>query len=219
MIARVAMSLALIALCWTAPASASTILLGTGTYANANDLTSIQTADGRLWEWLDLTATAGLTVNDAVITFASGGFRWATGSEVASLYDAFGIGYSFLQGVRTDLAARADAMETFVNYLGFTHRDNPFLPTVSAYGWIDDHTSSTSHTYSCLSISGGCSPFSYVDNVERTFWPNSSHIGVYLVRDRSDTQTVPEPTTLALLSVALAAGGACQLVGARRKRP
>jgi hypothetical protein len=188
------------------PTFGASILLGERTMSSAGDLTAIQTEGGEVWEWLDLSLTRGLTVDDAQALYVGQGFRWATGTDVAQLYSAFGITYGITAGVRRDLSAPADAMERFVDYFGYTQKDDPFLRTSSSLGWIDDLTSATSYTYSCLSVSGGCSPFSFVTNVSSpSFWPQDRRIGVYMVRDVTASQSVAEPGTLILLGVGVAA--------------
>jgi hypothetical protein len=179
------------------PAAASSVLLGSRTLSASNDLTAIETG-GTVREWLDLSVTDGMSVTGALDAYGGLGFTWATGAEVADLYSAFGINYAISAGQRLSLQARADAMEQFVSYFGFTTRDDPFLRPVGALGWINDLSGATSMTYSCLSVSGGCSPFSFVDNVTGpSFWPRSDRIGVYMVRDAP--HSVAEPATLALV--------------------
>ena len=186
-----------------APAAEAGSILGTRTFAAAEDLTAIQTTTGNVWEWLDLSVTDGLSVQDALNQYSTSGFRWANGAEVAELYDAFGIGYTATSGARVSLNAQASAMESFVGYLGFTVKDDPFLRTAGALGWIDDLTTSTNHTFSCLSVSGGCSPFSFVENTTQ-FWGANSRMGVYLVREQPAVN-VPEPGSLLLFGVGCAA--------------
>jgi hypothetical protein len=191
------------------PALAGSVVLGSRTLWASNDLTAIDTG-GTVREWLDLSVTDGMGVSGALDMYGGLGFTWATGAEVAELYSAFGINYAISAGQRLSLQARADAMEQFVGYFGFTTRDDPLLRPVGALGWINDLSGAKSMTYSCLSVSGGCSPFSFVDNVTGpSFWPKSDRIGVYMVRDAP--HSVPEPATLALVLM-----GAGAVMGQRR---
>lgn len=170
------------------------VLIGNGTLNNANDLTIIQDG-GITYEFLDLTYTDGQSVASALGTYSGDGFTWATGAEVSSLFDAFGITYAITSQAITDLGITTAIGQNFIDYLGITNG------TSGALGWIDDLTTATYHTYACISA-GGCGPTGFVFNTS-SFWPTNSSIGVYLVRE-SGTGTVPEPTILALFGLGLA---------------
>lgn len=179
-----------------APAMASSILLGTGTYTIADDLTRVQTG-GNVLEFLDLSRTASQSVATAVGTFSAGGFRWATGAEVSQLFDAFGISYAVAPNNSVTLSGTTAGRVNFVLYLGET------LPGASL-GWLDDLTTSSLHTYACIGALV-CSGGSFTDNTS-SFWPADSAIGVFLVRDGA--AAVPEPATWLLLGTGLAAAAA-----------
>lgn len=188
-----------IAISGALPASAG-VLLGTGTLNMADDLTRID-ASGTVLEFLDLSVTAGSAVADALSSFGGDGFSWATGSQVAELFGAFGITYSIAPVALADLGATDAQALSFTTHLGTTLGD-------AAMGWIDDLTSATYHTYACISVVT-CGPGSFTYNSTTFAWPAHRNIGVYLVREAA----IPEPATLALFGLGLAGLGF-----ARRKR-
>jgi len=187
-------------------AMASGVLLGTGTLNTTNDLTRIQ-AGASVLEFLDLSATSGLSVSAAVSAYGANGFHWATGSEVSDLFSAFGITYSNSAGAVSDLGASLTDRTSFVGYLGETGGQ-----AGHSLGWIDDLTGGGFHTYSCIAINS-CGPVSFVFNVPDAYgiWPSEFQIGVYLVRD-----AVPEPTTYALMAAGLAGLAAMRRRQARK---
>ena len=187
-------------------AMASGVLLGTGTLNTTNDLTRIQ-AGASVLEFLDLSATSGLSVSAAVSAYGANGFHWATGSEVSDLFSAFGITYSNSAGAVSDLGASLTDRTSFVGYLGETGGQ-----AGHSLGWIDDLTGGGFHTYSCIAINS-CGPVSFVFNAPDAYgiWPSEFQIGVYLVRD-----AVPEPTTYALMAAGLAGLAAMRRRQARK---
>lgn len=206
------------------PASAG-VLVGTGTYLATDDLTRIQVGSNVL-EFLSLTTTEGVSVADALTAHGGAGFRWATGSEVNELFDAFGFAYAVTVGPgpnnTTILGATPVQASLFVSYLGNTYAG---VGTASV-GWIDDpNATSTHHVYAC--IGDTCSPdqanpSTSFTNYTTDFWPVETPIldpltgqpmpldpslGVFLVRDTNDVvviQPAPEPASLALLGLGLA---------------
>ena len=180
------------------PAAAEPVLLGSGTLFSNGDLTRISTDAGVL-SFLDLSATAGLSVDAAVNSYSASGFRWATGAEVAALFQAFGITYAAAPGTLTPLGASPDSAANFVSYLGAT------LGTTTSLGWIDDLTSGGLHTYACLGPL--CAPGGLTLNTT-AFWPTEPEIGVFLVSNA----VTPEPTSVLLLTTGLVG------IGVRRWR-
>jgi hypothetical protein len=175
-------------------------LLGTGTLDTVDDLTIIQTSSGQVLEWLDLSATAGMTVEVAEDMYQADGFAWATGNEVAELYDAFNISYSAFSSSVVDLNVDDATAQNYINYLGITDSQN------GSMGWLDDLTTTLLHTYSCISVSS-CNPDSFVYNTV-SYWPDDAAVGVFLVR------VVPIPAAVWLFG-----SGLIGLIGiARRKK-
>lgn len=174
------------------PAGAVPLVIGSATLNLANDLTVIQ--DGsQVLQFLDLTSTQGMTVANAVATFSTSGFHWATGAEVAQLYGAFGITYQSVVADVHFLSVPAAAATAYTSYLGITGAD-------AAIGWIDDNTDASFHTYSCISVLT-CAFGAFIAN--NTFnWPSEPRIGVFLVR--SAANLVPEPGTAVLIGIGLA---------------
>jgi len=182
------------------PASAfpSGILLGTGSLEQPNDLTRIE-VNGDVWTWLDITTTQGMAITDAIAEYAPLGFTWATGTQVATLYDVFDISYASAPNTRTPLPLPHNVpnQDLLMLYIGITYIEGPaFLEDFAVLGWIDDHTGEGRYTYSCLSAGGGaCSvPWGEVRNV--AIEPQQGKIGTYLVH-------VPEPSTIGLLTFSL----------------
>lgn len=188
------------ALAWTfaVPSHGAAVLVGTGTLGNSNDLTVIETSSGQRQEFLDLTATLGNSVTQALAAWSSEGFRWATVAEVSGLFDAFGIVYaappnnSFVELTPSETSA-----SSFIDYMGNTA--GPFGLT-AAVGFFSDGT--VEGLRSCISLSL-CSPRNFVQ--DWSAFGNATSLGsrstgVFLVRD---VRAVPEPGTLALLGLAL----------------
>ena len=174
------------------PASATPLLIGSATLNLANDLTVIQ--DGsQVLQFLDLTSTQGMSVANAVGTFGAKGFHWATGTEVALLYGAFGITYQSVVADVHFLTVQAAQATAYTSYLGITGGD-------AAVGWIDDNTDASFHTYSCISVLT-CGFGAFVAN--NTFnWPSEPRIGVFLAR--SAANPIPEPGTALMIGIGLA---------------
>ena len=195
------------------PVSAAALLLGTGTLDNADDLTRIQTGSGNVLEFLDLTATDGLSVASALATYATDGFRWADDTEIAPLLEAFGISYAIQPMNLTVLGGVGGGNNTnFVNYLGTTATT---FDGDASVGWIDALTTATDHSYVCVGpacVSGGFTLNSSGG------WPSNRDLGVFLVRDGADAVPVPEPASLTLQGLGLCLAGMAGRRWRQRKR-
>ena len=173
------------------PAFAAPVLIGGATLNATDDLTVIQ--DGaQVFQFLDVSITAGMSVATALATFGAAGFHWATGADVARLYGAFGITYQSIPTTYVILSASISDTANLVSYIGTTLGD-------AALAWIDDNTFSFYHTYSCMGPTT-CTPNAFVENTT-SFWPSNAEFGVYLVR--SQPNMVPEPGTMVLFGLAI----------------
>ena len=174
------------------PAQAVPVLIGNGTLNAADDLTVIQNGNQTL-EFLDLPVTAGMSVANAVVAYSGAGFHWASGSEVAQLFQAFGITYVINPQHSSNLNLAAGAATAINAYLGTTTFGTGSL------GWLDDLTTDDYHTYACISESR-CNPIGFVSNAAG-FWPAVNIVGVYLVRDSA--AVVSEPASALLVGLGL----------------
>ena len=180
------------------PIFAVPVLVGSATLNIANDLTVIQDGTQTL-QFLDLTVTQGSTVATALANFGASGFTWATGADVAQLFEAFGFNYASTPGQASPLNIPAANAANFNAYVGITILD-------ASLGWIDDNTNPPGfgfdlHTYACISVTA-CTPGPFVINTGFG-WPGLPEIGVYLVRQAP--LAIPEPGGIALLAVGLIA--------------
>ena len=191
-------SLVTVALLLSTSVNAAT-LQGTGTLNTADDLTIIRTGSGDVLEWLDLSVTAGMTVEAALNMYQTDGFTWATGNEVVELYDAFNITYSSTSQQVVDLNVDDGTAQNYINYLGITDSVD------GSIGWLDDLTTTLHHTYSCISVSS-CNPDSFVYN-SVSYWPDDPAVGVFLVR------VVPIPAAVWLFG-----SGLIGLIGVARRK-
>ena len=194
------------------PAPAAT-LIGNGTFNFYHDLTRIED-NGTVLEFLDLRFTTGLTEAQALATYGSGGglnggFTVATAAQVASLFDAFGIVYSFDPNGGAALNPSASAITSFTTYLSITADGSSSLGDfdTSGSGGLD-------HSYFCIGVD--CNFFGvtggFVSNFSGLGAPDLL-IGITLVRTGS--AATPLPGALPLFASGL---GALGLLGWRRKR-
>ena len=180
------------ALATAPPALAVPVLLGNGTLNTADDLTVIQNGSQTL-QFLDLTSTAGMSVANALAAYSGAGFHWATGGEVAQLFQAFGITYVSSPQVVSNLNLAVGAATAINAYIGITTFGTGSL------GWIDDYTTDDFHTYACIGETR-CNPRGFVSNVA-AFWPVVNIVGVYLVRDSAAVVSEPASALLVGLGV------------------
>jgi hypothetical protein len=159
------------------------------TLNTTDDITQILESGGYLLEFLDLTETRQMTVDQAVTAFGSEGFRWANGVEVFELFDAFDITYAISPDSITHLAYTAGGPASFVSYLG-----NASGSGVASIGYVEDLTTETHHTYAC--VGPLCDSTASVNNLDY-LWPKLLSGGVFMVRG------TPEPGSGTLMGLGL----------------
>lgn len=176
-----------------------------------NGLTTTDTSTG--FEWLDVTATQGKSVNEVLSGFGgfvNSGYRYATTDEVINLWSALGIntldqpleslaapvslGHA-LFGLTTDAIVNN---EVFQLTAGFTDPASAIGPTND----ISTLILRLEGSFGSVTTSGGCSGFgdSCLD-VVRNDW------GSWLVRTNSPSPGISAPATISLLGLAVAGLG------------
>lgn len=185
---RLRATLAAAALALAGVSAQAGVLIGSATLLTADDLTRVQVG-GNVLEFLDLSATNGLSWTAALSTYGSYGFTVAFAAAVSELFDAFG--FAFLStGSVSILAATGAQSASFDAYLGETTGQG------SQGSYIDDVYG---NGYFCIST-GGCGPTNFTYTVDRS--AGQPNIGVTLVRNGSRANAVPEPGSLALIGLA-----------------
>ena len=195
------------------------VFIGTGTFQNTDDLTRVQLPDTSVLEFLDLTATDGMNIPDALAAFGAGmgGFRVATLSEMNSLMFAFGFpdisGVSFPLGSSVTFDVTDSLVSPFVNTVGasLTNSSGDF-----SSAWFDDGlpmdgesavlTVRPVSNFSTSELFLNGSDFGDGDGGAR-----GSSQGVWLVRGGGGSTVIPVP---AALPAGLALMG---MMGLRRK--
>jgi PEP-CTERM motif len=156
-------------------------------------------------DWLDLSATKGLSVSSALSS--NSGWSYANDTQVSNLLSSFGISYAFTSGATTSLSATDTQANNFQALFGVTALLGRSASPVTIGNYFNsavDHS-----TYLCIST-GGCFPNSFTRDAD--FSSGSSTVGTFLVRE-SATPAVPEPVTIVLFGAGLAGAFA-----ARRKK-
>lgn len=197
------------AICLLAPTGAAAAgLLGEATYLNADDLTVIE-ADGRYFEFLDIRATDGVSVADALDLYGLDGFRTALPGDVANLFDAFGFAYVDAPGSYAELSVTEAQATAFVDMLGRSRRTGN-----STLGVFEDPAGENGgHSYFCISTSG-CTPLNFVTDTDLS-GAGDGHGAVLL---RETTTPPPPPPIPAPAAAPLLLGGLCALAALRRRR-
>lgn len=204
------------------PLAAAT-LLSPATLANPDDLTRIDDG-GTVLEFLNLTATLGVSITDAVSTYVGDGFSLATEAQMISLLDAFGIGYAWSEGSAQFLPSTNAQRVAFAQSLGPTFDSGRFLRVLGFYDGPPDLSQPPGFPFSYLCVSGDavadtdqgqCSPVAFSNNLVSD---QSSIIGSFLVRNgglvtdpdggSSDPSVIPLPAAGWMLIAGLAGLGA-----------
>jgi len=163
-------------------------------------------------EWLDLTATAGLSIN-AILggadNFISDGWKFATFSQVDALFGDAGAAPD-QSGAFVTTPAVISAAQELSQLMGVLSPNVTFFPDprlypgTSAFVMSDDGTFAAQFTYQVAE--DGSSARLWDASVAIPFDPSTwnginSSVGSYLVR--AAPTTVPEPTVLSLLALGL----------------
>jgi len=147
-------------------------------------------------EWLDLTETLGLSINDALA--ANGGYTLATDVQVAQLFTNAGF---------SDLIAGAEAVDgaaaaTMINFLGCT-ADPIVCAGLNAYGRGFAYNTAVTSELIAPSYRIASVPANSGDAVVQSLFSSDydaafADRGVFLVR------AVPEPSSALLFGIGLA---------------
>jgi hypothetical protein len=156
-----------------------------------NGASTVDTASG--FEWLDLSATKGMSVESALAAYSGAGYYYANDSQVSGFLASFGIAYSFSAGSVVTLTPSAASVLNFLSLVGVTATSSLGDAAAGGFALAGQGRSA----YLCIS-NGRCGPQSFVNDAD--FSDGFPTIGQFLVRG---VATVPEPGTLALLSLGL----------------
>lgn len=176
---------------------AAFIFTGSTSHATLIDNGGSTTDTATGLEWLDLTATRGISPTRAEAIYASDGYRYATDDLVSGLLSAFNITYQFNTGSFADLGAAESDRADFLSLFGRTGTDGPFPDTAVGQFDVDGR-----NAYACIGLDNNCNPASFTN--DRPIEPGSLtsfFAGVFLVRNVASP--VPAPATLALLGLGL----------------
>ncbi len=177
-----------------------------------NAAKKIITDSGNKVEWLQWEVTRGFSVNEALETYSKDGWQLASNEQMAELFNTFDFSYglfSWTNGreysapIDGDLVGRE---RTFASLFGNTYTDSalPNLAHSAAFfGQASFNQHSRAYVVDGYNLGNGLSKGAAIGNPawHRDF--KSPSTGIALVRNISVNANVPEPTSIAMLSIAL----------------
>ena len=165
-------------------------------------------------DWLDVSATVGISSNNAVATYASSGFRLATDDELVSLYIGAGVDQvlDFNYGVSTTAVVGTNTAYQNVTSVGGIAALNDLYASLGGgvgnfggnlwiHGYLADHDSDGLSALGRLGVWSAVAGSAHINTNGDGWNPNGTHtqVGSFLVREAN----VPEPSTLVLFGLGL----------------
>ena len=190
----------------TAPAIAA--LSETDLFSPGDNLLTFD--DETCLEWLDLTATDGLSFDEVMADtggFITLGFRYATLSEVEGLFAAANITDLFGTPTSTDSDSVLTNLTELQSLIGITDNSGGSDPFLSSNGIHLPNAGPAlpSVLDVVVTTTGGPADVAVIDSDTVDSDEKNESIGSFLVRERETKTSVPEPgTVLGLGAIALA---------------
>lgn len=171
-------------------------------YISANDKLTVVDTETNL-EWLDLSLTSGLTLEEANVQFSD--YRLPTSDEFFALFDGFFDGWQLNPSDDTRSIYQEDILfdkvEQWYDLFGLTTDPTPHLSI--SYGWVYDNDKLSSIGVSSLKGLSYQPDQATIYGRDSWNWGSGSvsfsDTGVYLVRDMQ----IPEPNSLLLITISL----------------
>ncbi len=173
---------------------------------------------GNNLEWLQWSVTRGQSITDALAQYASAGWQLASGAQMAELFNTFALSYGdfvwqdgvsnfYESPVDGDTESIDDPELFFISLFGNTHDSSQqqysgaLFGQGNRYDWaaVQDDIGNGSNDIASPHNAG-------FNSLRFNSTANSSvreNLGVALVRSSANSNTVPEPSTLALFSLML----------------
>ena len=183
-------------------------------------------------QWLSPAATARQTITSVLGGFGgwtSNGFRYALASELETLFTNSGISVNSTaltgpSGQSWSNPSDVGALVSLITAMGWTYTNNQPSPGYpfgqrSVFGILADLMPGDTHTptshymawFSANEING----YAYIPGTQWLYDSQDSLVGSFLVRDAG---TIPEPTTAALVFIALLSMSARSRIKVRKLR-